>query len=54
MMPMAAEGFDDALLDMGKWPGWRCRNCGERIALLIVANRSAAHGGTRTDLRPWT
>ena len=52
MVPMAADGFDDALLELSKWPGWRCINCGERIDPLIVANRRAKQNNTVTDAPP--
>lgn len=41
-------------MERGECFGWRCINCGERIDPLIMANRSASQGGTRTDLRPRT
>ena len=54
MVPLIPDGSEELLVELGEWCGWRCINCGERIDPLIMANRSAAHGGTRTDSRPRT
>ena len=54
MVPVIPDSSEEVLLEVGEWCGWRCINCGERIDPLIVANRSAARGGTRMDSRPRT
>lgn len=41
MVPLIPDGSEELLLELGKWFGWRCINCGERIDPLIMANRRA-------------